>query len=42
MKQKKYDKKIVEKRERVNKKKLFTLIPREISEDNQREYYKKP
>ena len=33
MKQKKYDKKIVEKRERVNKKKLFTLIPREISED---------
>lgn len=33
MKQKKYDKKIVEKREKVNKKKLFTLIPREISED---------
>ena len=33
MRQKKYDKKIVEKREKVNKKKLFTLIPREISED---------
>jgi DNA-binding MarR family transcriptional regulator len=33
MKQKKYDKKIVKRRERINKKKLFTLIPCEISED---------
>ena len=33
MKQKKYDKRIVKRREKVNKKKLFTLIPSEISED---------
>ena len=33
MKQKKYDKQIVERREKVNKKKLFTLIPLEIFED---------
>lgn len=33
MKQKKYDKKIVKRREKINKKKLFTLIPCEISED---------
>jgi len=33
MKQKKYDKRIVKRREKVNKKKLFTLIPCEISED---------
>ena len=33
MKKKKYDKKIVKRREKINKKKLFTLIPCEISED---------
>ena len=33
MKQKKYDKQIIERREKVNKKKLFTLIPLEIFED---------
>ena len=33
MKQKNYDKQIVERREKVNKKKLFTLIPLEIFED---------
>jgi len=33
MKKKKYDKKIVKRREKINKKKLFTLMPCEISED---------
>lgn len=33
MKQKKYDEQVIERREKVNKKKLFTLIPLEIFED---------
>jgi DNA-binding MarR family transcriptional regulator len=33
MKQKKYDEQLIERREKVNKKKLFTLIPLEIFED---------
>lgn len=33
MKKPKYDKKIVERREKINKKKLFTMIPIEISND---------
>ena len=33
MKQKKYDEQVIERREKINKKKLFTLIPLEIFED---------
>jgi DNA-binding MarR family transcriptional regulator len=33
MKQKKYDEQVIERREKVNKKKLFTLIPLEIFDD---------
>ena len=33
MKKPKYDKKIIERREKINKKKLFTIIPIEISND---------
>lgn len=33
MKKPKYDKKIIERRDKINKKKLFTMIPIEISND---------
>tara|TARA_B100000963_G_scaffold235232_1_gene205606 strand:- start:562 stop:1026 length:465 start_codon:yes stop_codon:yes gene_type:complete len=33
MKKSKYDKKIIERREKVHKRKLFTLVPIEIAED---------
>jgi DNA-binding MarR family transcriptional regulator len=33
MKKSKYDKKIIERREKVQKRKLFTLVPIEIAED---------